>query len=83
MHYHFEGSLTARDCKRHILHRFAAPANSGQMDLHLRFAPHGAQDMTNMLTLTVVDPGGFRGAGHREGASHRVRIGATGATPGA
>jgi hypothetical protein len=35
-----------------------------------------------MLTLTLFDPGGFRGAGHREGDSHRVQISPTEATPG-
>ncbi|MBI4641797.1 MAG: CehA/McbA family metallohydrolase [Candidatus Tectomicrobia bacterium] len=82
MHYHFEGSLTARDCKRHIPHQFVVPANSGQMDIHLRFAPHGVHNITNMLTLAVFDLGGFRGAGHRDGASHRVHIGVIEATPG-
>ncbi len=82
MHYHFEGQLTARDCKRHIPHPFVTPAGSGQLDIHLRFAPDGAQGVSNLLTLTLFDPAGFRGAGHRGGASHRVRLGATEATPG-
>ncbi len=79
---HFEGHLTARDCKRHIRHRFVVPANSRQMDIHLHFTPHYVHGITNMLTLTVFDPGGFRGAGHRADASHQVHIGETEATPG-
>lgn len=82
MHFHFEGSLTARDCKRNIPHQFVVPANIGQIDIHLRFAPDDMHGLTNMLTLTVFDPGRFRGAGHRDGAEHRVRIGPTRATPG-
>lgn len=82
MRYQFEGSLTTRDCKRHIPHRFVAPANSGQLEIQFRCAPAWMQDMANMLTLTLFDPDGFRGAGHRDGDSHQVRIGATGATPG-
>ena len=82
MHYHFEGGLEARDCKRHIPHRFLVPANSGQVDIHFHFEPLRAQEITNLLALTVFDPGGFRGAGHRDGGSHRVYISAAEATPG-
>ena len=80
--YHFEDRLTARDCKRHISHPFAAPADSEQIDIDFRFEPDGAHGVSNLLTLTVFDPDGFRGAGHRGGASHQVRINSTAATPG-
>jgi hypothetical protein len=82
MHYQFENRLTARDCKRHIPHQFQAPANSEQIDLHLRFTPSHVNGISNLLTLTLFDPDGFRGAGHREGSSHRIHICATEATPG-
>jgi hypothetical protein len=82
MQHSFQGSLTARDCKRHISHRFVVPAHAGQVRLHLRFAPYRVYGVSNMLTLTVFDPTGFRGAGHRGGDSHQVCIGADGATPG-
>ncbi len=82
MHYHFEGRLTARDCKRHIPHSFAVPAGQGRIDLRLRFAPYRVHRMANMLTLTVFDPAGFRGAGHRDGQDHRVSISLGDATPG-
>ena len=39
MHYHFEGRLTAHDCKRHLAHPFAVPAGSAQVDIDFRFAP--------------------------------------------
>ena len=82
MRYHFEHTLTTRDCKRHIPHRFGVPANSGQIDIHFRFTPYRVHDIQNLLTLTVFDPGGFRGAGHRDGDSHQVLESATEATPG-
>ncbi len=82
MDYHFEGRLTARDCKRYISYRFAVPAHSGQIELRLSFAPSRAQGLANLITLTLFDPAGFRGAGHRGGDSHRVRISPAGATPG-
>lgn len=82
MHYHFEGNLSARDCKRHIAHHFETPAGSSQVELVLRFTPARVHGMTNMLTLTLFDPSGFRGAGHRGGSTHHVQIGAESATPG-
>jgi hypothetical protein len=78
----FEGVLTARDAKRHIPHRFVVPAESGRLMLTLRFAPYHVHNTTNMLTLTLFDPTGFRGAGHRGGNQHIVQIGPAGATPG-
>jgi len=80
--FHFEGSLTTRDGKRHIPQRFTMPANAGQIDICFRFAPEGAHGMKHLITLTVFDPNGFRGAGHRSGAEHRVRISEAEATPG-
>lgn len=80
--FHFEGRLTARANKRHILHRFLAPAGVGQIDIHFRYAPAAGRDLTNLITLAVFDPAGFRGAGHRSGAEHHVRITPDSATPG-
>lgn len=82
MHYHFEGHLTARDCKRYIQHRFTVPEDCAQLDIDFRFAPHGVNEMKNLLTLTLFDAAGFRGAGHRSGDVHQVHIDATGATSG-
>ena len=82
MHYHFEDRLTTRDCKRHIPHPFVVPAGSEQIDIDFRFEPDSAQGVGNRLTLTVFDPSGCRGAGHRGGARHQVRISSTAATPG-
>jgi hypothetical protein len=82
MHYHFEGVLTARDSKRHIPHPFAVPTGSGELDVHFRFAPSRVHAIDNLITLTLFDPAGFRGAGHRGGGSHRVHIDPAQATPG-
>jgi hypothetical protein len=82
MRYHFEGRLTARDCKRHIQHAFVAPPNSQAIEIRFQFTPQIVYGMANMLTLTVFDPDGFRGAGHRHGAEHQARIGPAEATPG-
>jgi len=82
MHYQFEETLSARDSKRHLPHPFLVPANSGQIDLQLHFAPAKVGEIQNMLTLTLFDAQGFRGAGHRGGNQHVVRITPNVATPG-
>ncbi len=82
MDYRFDGRLTARDAKRHIPHQFAVPTDAAQIEVCLRFAPAAGQDLTNLITLSVYDPNGFRGAGHRGGAEHRVSLAASQATPG-
>ena len=82
MNYRFEGTLAARDCKRHIPHRFTLVVDSGQIDINLRFSPLKVHGYQNMITLSLFDPTGCRGAGHRSGDSHQVRISSDKATPG-
>jgi hypothetical protein len=82
MRYHFDDQLGARDCKRHIPHVFDVPAGNSVLDIVLRFAPYTVLGANNMLTLTLFDPEGFRGAGHRGGDAHRVHITVNDATPG-
>ena len=82
MHRHFEGCLTTRDCKRHIPHLFTVPVHGSELDICLRFAPYRVRGISNMITLTLFDPHGFRGAGHRVGDAHEVHIATDEATPG-
>ena len=81
MHHHHEGRLTARDCKQYIRHEFAAPELE-RLEIDFRFAPERVHDIRNLLTLSLFDPAGFRGAGHRGGSHHHVTIDAEAATPG-
>lgn len=82
MTIHFEGDLTTRDCKRHISHTFTLPDGCGRLDIHFRFAPLRGHGIVNLVTLTVFDPHGFRGTGHRGGDVHHVRLTSAEATPG-
>ena len=79
---HWEGTLTVRDAKRHLPHPFTVPDGASHLALHFACTPIAAQGLDNMLTLSLFDPHGFRGARHRGGARHDVRIGAYAATPG-
>ncbi len=82
MIYQFSRELTARDCKRHLSHTFAVPPGTQRINLALDFTPDRVHGFKNMLTFTLFDPNGFRGAGHRGGAHHEVVITPDSATPG-
>jgi hypothetical protein len=78
----FSGALTERDWKRHISHPFEVPSGATRLFIRLRFEPPAVNGIDTMLCLSLFDPTGFRGAGHRGGAQHDVVIDATHATPG-
>jgi len=88
MHKSFSGALTAADIKHHIDHLFDLPAGVASLAIHFTYSPGRVENGVNMLTLTVLDANGFRGAGHRHApeldgrATHHVDIGMTAATPG-
>jgi len=81
MRLHFTGALTARDCKQHTIHSFNL-TEGRWLEIDFAYAPDGAHGIANHLTLTLFDPQGFRGAGHRGGARHHVRVASSVATPG-
>ena len=82
LHYHYSGVLTIRDAKRHLSHAFTVPEASTRLEIRFACAPAAAQGLDNMLTLSLFDPQGFRGARHRGGDRHEVLIEAGAATPG-
>ena len=77
----FEGTLTADDSKRYLNNAFEVPDGVERLELKLEFAPLRVSGIGNMLTLSVYDPAGSRGAGHRGGAEHRVFITRYSASP--
>lgn len=78
----FERTLTARDIKQNIPFTFQVPADTTQLNIRLSFSPWRVENIYNMLTLSLFDPPGFRGAGHRHGNVHEVSINHVSATPG-
>lgn len=82
MQAHFSATLTSGDVKRHLPHIFTVPAECSRLTLRLHYAPRIAGGITNLLTLTLFDPNGFRGAGHRGGDTHEVELTPTTATRG-
>lgn len=75
-------TLDASDSKQNIPFSFTVPPHTTQLMLILSFSPWRVEGHRNMLTPTLFDPNGWRGAGPRQGARHEVRINNAFATPG-
>lgn len=78
----FNGILTVRHAKHHILHKFTVPTGATRLEIRFVCEPAEAHGLDNMLTLSLFDPHGFRGARHRGGNRHDLFIDAVAATPG-
>lgn len=74
--------MTEQDVKRHIAHVVDVPASATRIRVQLDFEPAVVAGHRNMICLTLFDPAGFRGAGHRHGNRHVVELGRGAATPG-
>lgn len=88
MHNEFSGTLTRQDVKKHVPHTCTLPSGATELRLHFTYSPGLVDDRFNALHLSLFDPNGFRGAGHRRGevdqtgVSHTVVITSNEATPG-
>jgi hypothetical protein len=84
----FTGTLDKRDVKQHIPHIFTIPAGTTQLEIRFDYTPAYVNGMLNALHLSLFDPQGCRGAGHRrgdvreDGVTHTILINAIQATPG-
>ena len=78
----FSATLASGDGKRHIPHAFTVPIDCSRLTIRLHYAPRLGDGISNLLTLTLFDPDGFRGAGHRGGDTHMVELTPTTATRG-
>src|SRR5262245_20871351 len=78
----FVGILNSRELKRHIAYDFEVPPGTSQLRIRFEFTPLQVDGFDNQLSLTLFDPDGFRGAGHRGGALHEVVLSQAAATAG-
>lgn len=74
--------LTPEDSKRHLKFPFHWPAAGGELRAELTFSPWISGGLRSLITLSLTGPEGFRGAGHRHGNQHEVRLSLWDATPG-
>lgn len=78
----FERTLHPSDSKQNIHFSTGVPSGTTQFHIRFTFSPWVVDAINNMLTLSVFDPAGFRGAGHRHGDEHQVLINAVSASSG-
>lgn len=78
----FEHSLTATDRKRHLPFNVQVPPGTTHFQICFHFDPPSVDQIRNLLTLTIFDPSGWRGEGHRGGNRQEVIIAADQVTPG-
>jgi hypothetical protein len=78
----FSCSLSASDSKQNIPFAIQVPSGTTRLKIRFSYSPQIVGDINNLLTLTVFDPSGCRGAGHRHGDVHEVSIGEEYASPG-
>lgn len=78
-----EATLTEQDSKKHIAHPFDVPEGTTQLDIRMEFEPKNVpgQPGRNLLSLSLFDPEGSRGAGHNR-RENVILLSAVEATPG-
>jgi predicted metal-dependent phosphoesterase TrpH len=74
-------ALTPADSKSYHLHRFAVPPGTEGLRLHFSY-DRGGDFPHSLVTLSLFDPAGFRGAGHRFAPRQAFDLSAGDATPG-
>lgn len=75
------GELRREDRKSYRQHRFTVPPGAGGLEIAFSYDP-GQAFPHSLLTLSLFDPRGFRGAGHRYAPRQAIRLAPDHATPG-
>ena len=76
------GRFSDRDRQRDHPFSFEVPIDAGRLLLRFAYRPGTVGDFRNLLTLSLFDPRGFRGAGHRGESNQQINISSDVATPG-
>jgi hypothetical protein len=79
--FRHEGLLRREDRKSYRRHAFTVPPGAGGLEIAFSYDP-GREFPHSLLTLSLFDPRGFRGAGHRYAPRQTVRLAPHAATPG-
>lgn len=64
-HQAFTAVLTGQDNKKHLPFLVQVPMGTRRLAIRLTYPRPARSGISNLLTLTVLDPDGFRGAAHR------------------
>jgi hypothetical protein len=82
LHHVFTAVLSNQDMKKHIPFPVQVPPDTETLSIRMSYAPHIVEQVNNLLTLTVLDPAGFRGAAHRNAEVMEIVIQENAASPG-
>jgi hypothetical protein len=74
--------LSEQDKKQNIAHPVRIPQGTTTLKIRFSYAPQVVERVHNLLTLTVLDPDGFRGEAHRHEDTLQVTIQETAASVG-
>ena len=77
-----EGHLGPSQARSCVAYPLDVPAGTGSIVIRLRYAPSQIARIRNLVTVSVFDPAGFRGAGHRHAPEQEITIGRRAASPG-
>src|SRR5579871_593520 len=79
---HLQGTVTAAENHHYLSHKFEVPAGTTRLEIDFQYAPKKVGDFGNLLTLSLFDPNGERGTGHRGQPTQHITLSAGEATPG-
>ena len=82
MQLDIQNTVTELQNHQHLVHVFTVPEGTTRITLDFEYAPKRSGRYGNLLTLSVFDPQGERGTGHRGQPTQNVTISAADATPG-
>jgi len=82
MQFQITGTLKAEDNHRHISHPFMIPEGATRLTIDFEYTPKRVEKYGNLLTLSLFDPEGERGTGHRGQPKQHIVLTASEATPG-
>lgn len=76
------GKLSRADRRKHCRFDFTVPTGTTELRIRFLYRPGTVGGLRNLLTLTLFDPLGFRGAAHRWQVEQEIVLGSAAATPG-
>ncbi len=82
MQYHIEGTATENETHHYLSHAFTVPEGATRLDIDYEYSPKRAERYGNLMTLSLFDPNGDRGSGHRGQPTQHINISAGEATYG-
>ncbi|HEX2908599.1 MAG TPA: CehA/McbA family metallohydrolase [Phototrophicaceae bacterium] len=82
MNLQLTGNINPLQFQRHLEIPFTVPPDLAYLTINFEYTPAETDGFNNLLTLTIFDPTGWRGEGHRHAPRQQINLSAAQATPG-